>query len=190
MPADANQCQQQLFAGTHKARMQWCAASEGSRSWYRTDPGYMHKLHQRPAVAHALQGAPIGIVAKIGAGIARQASRQSGSSQRGEKARERRIARQRAYLSGLNRPVIGTVTVRIRKHDRPRIAGARLDANLSPAAGKTEDQQHVGLLRQQFGQIAVDRVIGRREDMAGETDSGERRAPPACESRGQTSAGV
>src|ERR1043165_3006013 len=107
MPADANQCQQQLFAGTHKARMQWCAASEGFRSWYRTDPGYMHELHQWPAVAHALQGTPIGVVAKVGAGIARQAGRQSGSSQRGEKARERRIARQRAYLSGLNRPVIG-----------------------------------------------------------------------------------
>ena len=100
------------------------------------------------------------------------------------------MALQRAHLSGFNRPAIGTVTVRVRKQDRPGIAGARLDANLSPAAGKTEDQQHVRLACQQFGQIAVDRVIGRREDVARDLDSGERRAPPARKCLGQTSAGV
>jgi len=141
----------------------------------------MDELHQGPPVADALQRAPISIIAEVRAGVARQANGQSGPSKRSEKTRERRVACQRA-LPRVNRPAIGTVTAQVWKQDRPRIAGAGLDANVAAAAGKAEDQQHVGLLRQELCQVAIDRRIGGRKDMACDVHSSERRAPPPHQS--------
>jgi hypothetical protein len=66
----------------------------------------------------------------------------------------------------------------------------RLDANLSTAAGKTEDQEHVWPLRQKFGQIAVDHLVSRRKNVACDFDPGERRAAPARQRGCQTAAGI
>jgi hypothetical protein len=58
------------------------------------------------------------------------------------------------------------------------------------AAGEAEDQEHVRLLRQKFGQIAVDRFVSGRKDVACDFDPGERRAAPARQRSCQTTAGV
>ncbi|HEX4236702.1 MAG TPA: hypothetical protein VHZ64_01990, partial [Xanthobacteraceae bacterium] len=82
------------------------------------------------------------------------------------------------------------IAVHIGKQDRAFVARARLDANLAPPAGKTDDQDDVRLTRQQFGQIAVDRAVSRRKDVTCDLDPGERRAAPARQRDCQTAAWI
>jgi len=148
------------------------------------------ELDQWPAGVHGLQGTPINVVAKIRAGIAGQARRQRGPAQRGKQGREGGVAPQRAWLTGFNRPIVGIVAVRVRKQDRARIAGARLDANIPPPAGEPEDQHHVRLLRQELRQIAVDCCVGCGKDMACDVHFGERRSAPPRQRRCQMPARI
>ena len=75
------------FARDHKARKRLRAAFAARTSRRRADRRNMHELHQRPAAAHAPQGAPIGVIAKIapasrdkraGSAVARLALRRRG----------------------------------------------------------------------------------------------------------------
>jgi hypothetical protein len=84
-------------------------------------------------------------------------------------------------LHGFDGCPLRTPTADIGKQDRAGIARARLDANLPPTAGQAENKEHVRLARQEFGQIAVDRAVGRRKDVACDIDFGERGAPSACQ---------
>jgi len=61
---------------------------------------------------------------------------------------------------------------------------------MSPAAGEAEDDEHVGLSRQQFGQVAVDRFVSRRKNMACDVDPREGRAAPARQRSCETTARV
>jgi len=94
---------------------------------------------------------------------------------------ERCISRSRSGLSAFDRCTRRAITINVRKQDGTRITGARLDANVPPAARQTEYQQHVGVLRQEFHQIAIDRGVCGRKDVARDLDVGECGAAPACE---------
>jgi hypothetical protein len=141
----------------------------------------VNELHQRMPAAGVLQSAPVGVIAKISSGIARQTRRQFILSHHLEKPMERCISRSRSGLSAFDRATLGAITVGIGKQDGTRITGARLDANVPPAARQTEYQQHVGVLRQEFRQIAIDRGVSGRKDMTCDLDVGECGAAPACE---------
>jgi len=147
----------------------------------RADPRDVNELHQRMLAANVLQSAPVGVVAKIGSGIARQTGRHLILSHNIEKLMERCISRSRSDLSVFDRCTLGTTTAHVRKQDRTRIARARLDADVPPAARQTEYQQHVRVSRQQFRQIAIDRGVSGRKDMACDLDVSECGAAPACE---------
>jgi hypothetical protein len=147
----------------------------------RADPRDVNELHQRMLAANVLQSAPVGVVAKIGSGIARQTGRHLILSHNIEKLMERCISRSRSGLSAFDRATLGAINVGIGKQDRTRITGARLDANVPSAARQTEYQQHVGVLRQEFRQIAIDRGVSGRKDMACDLDVSECGAAPACE---------
>jgi len=141
-------------------------------------------------VAHMLQSAPVGVIAKVSSGIARQPRRQLILAHHIEKLMERCISRLRSGLSAFDRCTLGAITVGIRKQDGTRIAGARLDANVPPAARQTEYQQHIGVLRQEFRQIAIDRGVSGGKNMACDLDVRERGAAPACERSCQAAARV
>jgi len=189
MTADRHQRHQQLFARAHQPGKRRRGAFERSASRRRTDRRYVHELHQRPAVARTLQSTPISVIAKVVPGIARQKRGQCGSTQRGEQARERRLSCERSFrrFDGCS---LRAPAADIGQQDRTRIARAGLDANLSPPAGEAENQEYVRLARQQFGQITVDRVIGRGKDVGGDIDPSERRPAPACQRGGQLFAWV
>jgi len=188
-PAGRDQCDQQIFTGGDKPRKRRRAAQSACPPRRRADRRDMHELHQRPTAARGLQRAPIGVIAKICPGIARQTGGQRGSLQRVEEAREGRASRQCA-LTRFDDCTVRTPTADIGEQDRARIARPRLDANLSPAAGKAEDQQHVRPPRQKFGQIAVHRIVSRRKNVACDFNSGERRAAPARQRSCQMAARV
>jgi hypothetical protein len=94
---------------------------------------------------------------------------------------ERCISFSRSCLSAFDRCTRRAITINVRKQDRTRITGARLDADVSPAARQTEYQHHVRLSRQQFRQIAIDRGVSGRKDVARDLDVSERGAAPACQ---------
>jgi hypothetical protein len=128
-----------------------------------------------------LQRAPVGVIAEISAGIARQARRQLILSHHIEKLMERCISRSRSGLSAFNRCTRRAITINVWKQDRMRVARARLDTDVTPAARQTEYEDHVRVLRQQFRQIAIDRGVGGRKDVARDLDVSECGAAPACE---------
>jgi hypothetical protein len=107
-----------------------------------------------------------------------------------EKLMERCISFSRSRLSAFDRCTRRAITINVRKQDRTRITGARLDADVSPAARQPEDQQHVRLLRQQFRHIAIDRGVSGGKDMACDLDVRECGAPPPCERSRQAAARV
>jgi hypothetical protein len=98
-----------------------------------------------------------------------------------EKLMEWCISRSRSGLSAFNRCTRRAITINVRKQDGTRITGARLDADVPSAARQTEYQHHVRILRQQFRQIAIDRGVSGRKDMACDLDVSECGAAPACE---------
>jgi hypothetical protein len=102
-------------------------------------------------------------------------------SQHIEKLMERRISRSRSGLTAFNRCTRRAITINVRKQDRMRITGARLDADVPPAARQTEYQYHVRVSRQQLGQIAIDRSVSGRKDVARDLDVSECGAAPACQ---------
>jgi hypothetical protein len=108
----------------------------------------MNELNQGPRVLDILQRSPIGVVAQIGAGIARHACGKPGPAQRGEQTRERRIAKQRSGSIHFDSCACGTTTAHVGKKNRSGVARARLDAKLAPARREPKDQDHVGLWRQ------------------------------------------
>jgi hypothetical protein len=65
------------------------------------------------------------------------------------------------------------MTIDVRKQDGTRITCARLDADVPPAARQTEYEDHVRVSRQQFRQIAIDRGVSGRKDMACDLDVSE-----------------
>ena len=150
----------------------------------------MHELHQQMLAANVLQSAPVDVIAKIGSGVARQARRQLILSHHIEKSMERCISHSRSGLSAFNRCTRRAITINVRKQDGTRITGARLDADVPPAARQTEYQHHVGVSRQELGQIAIDRGVSGRKDMTGDLDASERGTAPASERRRQAAAWV
>jgi hypothetical protein len=189
-PAGGDQCDQKIFTSGNKPRKRRQAAQRGRPPWRRADPRDMNKLYQRLAIARMPQCPPVCIVAKIRPGIARQPRRQRILAQHVEESRKRRVPFQCVMLSKLDHCVLRVIALHIGKQDRALIAGARLDANLAPPAGKTEHQDDVRLARQQFGQIAVDRAVCRRKDVTCDFDPGERRAAPARQRDCQTAAWI
>ncbi len=141
----------------------------------------MNELYQGAVVAGPLQCLPIGIVAKIPPGIARQPRRHAGRTRRAEKPREWCFALERRGLSWRDRAARWPIAARIRKQDRYGVTGPCLDAEVTPAAGKAEYQDDVRLLREEFWQVAIDRSIDGGEDMNATLDVGESRTPPAGE---------
>src|SRR5689334_84350 len=107
-----------------------------------------------------------------------------------QKLRKGSLAFEFTALSCVDRPALRPRTPGVGKVKRARIARARLDANFSPTAGEAENQDHIGLSRQQFWQIAVHGIIRRRKDMAFDLDPGERRPPPARQRGCQTPAWI
>jgi hypothetical protein len=63
-----------------------------------------------------------------------------------------------------------TACIRIQYQDG--ITRPRLDTQLTPARGKTEHQNDVGLLREQLRQIAIDGHVSRRKDVGRVNDVG------------------
>src|SRR5215469_3751427 len=107
-----------------------------------------------------------------------------------EKLRKRGVALQFTRGSCFDCSALGPRTADIGKNERACIAGAGLYANMPAPAGKSEHQDHVGLMRQQVAQIAVDRCVGRRKDMAHDLDPGERRTAAARECNRQAAAWI
>src|SRR6202007_3087152 len=70
---------------------------------------------------------------------------------------------------------------RIGKQQRDGVAGASLDAELTPAPGETEHEYDVRLRREQLWQIAIPRRRGRCENVSFKIDSGQSRAPSSGE---------
>jgi hypothetical protein len=93
-------------------------------------------------------------------------------------------------LIRLNDGALRTPAADIGEQDRPGIARPCLDANLSSPAGEAEDQEHIWLPRQQFSQIAVDRIVGGRKDMTRHLYPDERRAAAARQRRCQATARI
>jgi hypothetical protein len=65
-----------------------------------------------------------------------------------EKLMERCIPGQRSGLTAFDRRPRRAITINVRKQDRTRITGARLDADVPPAARQTKYQYHVRVSRQ------------------------------------------
>src|SRR6516225_5148561 len=107
-----------------------------------------------------------------------------------EKLRKRGVAPQFTRWSCFDCSALGPRTADIVKNERACIAGAGLYANMPAPAVKTEHQDHVGLMRQQVAQSAVDRCVGRRKDMAHDLDPGERRTAAARECNRQAAAWI
>jgi hypothetical protein len=61
---------------------------------------------------------------------------------------------------------------------------------MSSATGEAEDQEYVRSSRQQLRQIAVDRVVSRRKDVACDLDPDKRRAAAARQRERQATARV
>ena len=150
----------------------------------------MHKGDQRPALVRVPQDLPIGIVAEITSGIARQPRRKRAWPHRSEKSREWRMAATRSRLTCRDDAGRRTMSGCIGKQHRDGVAGARFDAKLVATPSETEYQHDVGLGREQFGQIAIDGRIGRSKDMRGACDAGQSGAPPAGERLDQQRARV
>src|SRR5262249_3597040 len=106
-----------------------------------------------------------------------------------EKLRKGGIAFQLAE-SGFHRSTFGPHTADVGKDERARIAGAGFDANMAAPAGKTEDQDHVGLFRPEGAQIAGDRPVTRRKKMAHDLDPGERGTAAARQRNRQAAAWI
>jgi hypothetical protein len=141
----------------------------------------MNELHQRPAVTCLLQHAPIGVVAQIAAGIARQPRRNGARAHRAEQAGERRCAAQRRRLARGDHAALRTVAARVGKQERDGVARPCLDAEVVPAPGKAEHQDDVRPRVPEFCQLAIDSRVSGREYVGRPHDFSEGRPPPAGE---------
>src|SRR5581483_11501410 len=153
-------------------------AGSGDRERRDMDKG--RKL--RPArLCRRLKSPPVNVIAQIPPRIARQYGRASLRARGGEKAHAWNGADEFPRRVGRNRPRLGRETRRIRK-TRQDIAGGRLDAHLFRLRRDPEHQQDLRLMPcDQRRQVAIDRRVARREDMADEPKIGESRAPLASE---------
>ncbi|MGC2122831.1 MAG: hypothetical protein WA652_08245 [Xanthobacteraceae bacterium] len=61
---------------------------------------------------------------------------------------------------------------------------------MPPPSGETEDQNDIRLLREQGFEVAIDRALGCRKNVAGALDRGQGRPAPAHQRFGQKSAWV
>ncbi len=77
-----------------------------------------------------------------------------------------------AGAAGCDDALLRSAAIRIGKQQRYGIARPRLDAKVTPPPGKSEQQNHVRLLRQELRQIAIDRSIAGREHMRDAFDAG------------------
>ena len=106
-------------------------------------------------------------------------ARRSGARRRGGARMAHGRARRRP--AGHDDAGLRPMSARIGKQHRDGVAGAGLDAKVTPARREAEDQDDVRLCREQFWQIAIDRRIDRREDVRDAIELGQSRPPPARE---------
>jgi hypothetical protein len=112
----------------------------------------VNELDQRKvSPAGERKRAPIGVIADIAAGVARQARRHSACSRRREQTGEGRAAAARRRFSQSNDAARRPVSAHIWKQYRARVARLRFDTKMPPAGGEPEHQNNVGLSANNFG---------------------------------------
>ena len=106
---------EEAFASRNEGVESGCSASRPPPARTAESARNMNELHQRPASARLLQRSPIGVVAQIAAGIARQPRRNRARTRRAEQAGERRCAAQRDRPALRNHAALRTEAARRRE---------------------------------------------------------------------------
>lgn len=178
-----NEGDEQIFGGRDKLaqrRRAPFASPRGTRidrDWWN-----VNERNQRTPVSRPFQSAPIGIVAEVAPGIARESRLYCAAANRSQQTHERRRTAHRGRSAWRDNAALRAIAARVGKEDQEGVARARFNAKVTSAPGKTEHQHNVRRIGEKRWQITVDGGVIRFKHVCRADDLGER-GPSSADKR-------